>query len=435
MSDAGIPLESLLSHREWVRRVARALVADAADAEDLEQETWLRALEHRPRTGGAVKGWLRTVMRRAAVDQHRSRERRRRREMEAVPPGPAVPTADLVAEAETHRRVVEAVMGLEEPCRSAVVLHYFHGLTAAAVAAREGVPEETVRTRLRRARARLRERLDGESGGDGRAWAVAFLPLLRGSAPEAAGAGAGFSLATVGAAAAVVVVVGVAGGVALLGGGGWERAEGEVVGALSGADGGRGGVTKAVPPGRGDGAADFHRPQPGVPSSPARPPFRDDAEEPGGSVPAAAPAAPPAGAPAEDAASFEEAFAIVNNPGDADPAHLDRALELLRGLVAAGQREGQCRVGIGRCLFRLGRLDEAKVALEEGLGWGGFGPFTRSWAWLRLGCIADLAGRRQEAMTWYGSVLALEEAPELDHQKRMARRLRERSYRGYALDR
>ena len=292
-----------------------------------------------------------------------------------------------------------------------------------------------MRTRLRRARARLRERLDGESGGDGRAWAVAFLPLLRGSAPEAAGAGAGFSLATVGAAAAVVVVVGVAGGVALLGGGGWERAEGEVVGALSGADGGRGGVTKAVPPGRGDGAADFHRPQPGVPSSPARPPFRDDAEEPGGSVPAAAPAAPPAGAPAEDAASFEEAFAIVNNPGDADPAHLDRALELLRGLVAAGQREGQCRVGIGRCLFRLGRLDEAKVALEEGLGWGGFGPFTRSWAWLRLGCIADLAGRRQEAMTWYGSVLALEEAPELDHQKRMARRLRERSYRGYALDR
>ena len=194
-------------------------------------------------------------------------------------------------------------------------------------------------------------------------------------------------------------------------------------------------MTKAVPPGRGDGAADFHRPQPGVPSSPARPPFRDDAEEPGGSVPAAAPAAPPAGAPAEDAASFEEAFAIVNNPGDADPAHLDRALELLRGLVAAGQREGQCRVGIGRCLFRLGRLDEAKVALEEGLGWGGFGPFTRSWAWLRLGCIADLAGRRQEAMTWYGSVLALEEAPELDHQKRMARRLRERSYRGYALDR
>jgi len=41
-----IVLDSLLAEREWVRRLARSLVATEADVDDVEQETWLAALRH-----------------------------------------------------------------------------------------------------------------------------------------------------------------------------------------------------------------------------------------------------------------------------------------------------------------------------------------------------------------------------------------------------
>jgi len=40
-----VPLDQLLAHREWVRRMARALVGDENLADDLEQDVWMDALE------------------------------------------------------------------------------------------------------------------------------------------------------------------------------------------------------------------------------------------------------------------------------------------------------------------------------------------------------------------------------------------------------
>ena len=45
-----IPMQHLLQHRAWVRRLARHLVVDEARADDLEQQTWLAALQ-KPPTG------------------------------------------------------------------------------------------------------------------------------------------------------------------------------------------------------------------------------------------------------------------------------------------------------------------------------------------------------------------------------------------------
>ena len=39
-----VPIEDLLAQRDWVRRLARGLVEGAEDRDDVEQETWLRAL-------------------------------------------------------------------------------------------------------------------------------------------------------------------------------------------------------------------------------------------------------------------------------------------------------------------------------------------------------------------------------------------------------
>ena len=68
--------EALLEHAAWIRRLARALVADVHGANELEQETWLAALTHAPSAGlGWDRGWLARV---AANLAHRSRRTRAR---------------------------------------------------------------------------------------------------------------------------------------------------------------------------------------------------------------------------------------------------------------------------------------------------------------------------------------------------------------------
>src|SRR5262249_25053371 len=81
----------------------------------------------------------------------------------------------LVAEAEVQHRLVEAVLDLPEPYRSTVLYRWFEGLSAQEIAARFDLPVGTVRTRLKRAVARLRERMGIELGGARRAWALLVL--------------------------------------------------------------------------------------------------------------------------------------------------------------------------------------------------------------------------------------------------------------------
>jgi len=216
-------LDALLAHREWVERTARALVFDDADAEDLTQQAWLGILERPPGSAPASpRGWLRSVLRFTAIDAGRAARARREHEgavarrerLEADP-------ADVVARAETLDRLVHAVLELEEPYRSTVLLRYFEDLPPRDVAARQGVPVETVRTRVKRAMAQLRERLDAESGGDRRGWCPALVPFLGRSSPGAAlAASAGTALTTGGVLMANKVLV-AATAVLLLGGIGW----------------------------------------------------------------------------------------------------------------------------------------------------------------------------------------------------------------------
>ncbi|HEU4395448.1 MAG TPA: sigma-70 family RNA polymerase sigma factor [Planctomycetota bacterium] len=199
-----VPLERLLEHRTWVRSLARALVRDPWDADDLEQDLWLASMETPPAREGAVRRWFRVVARHAAGKSRRGDSRRLAREEKAARPEAERPTAEVVAEADALRRVVVAVMDLEEPYRAAVLLRWFEDLPPAAIAARQGVPVETVRTRLRRAVERLRERLDEEHRGDRKAWVLAFLPLT-----GREGAGAVPASATAGAFAASAVAGGI----------------------------------------------------------------------------------------------------------------------------------------------------------------------------------------------------------------------------------
>lgn len=175
---APVPLDQLLAHRAWLRRLARALVGDPQAADDLTQEVWLAAIRRPPRTRRSLRGWLATVLRRKALDHRRASERRARREAGGPPPRRAASAQALIAQTETHRRVTEAVLALEEPYRSALVLRYVGDHSVAEVARLLDAPVETVRTRLKRGIAKLRQGLDAEHAGR-RAWTSLLAPLAR----------------------------------------------------------------------------------------------------------------------------------------------------------------------------------------------------------------------------------------------------------------
>ena len=173
-----VSVEQLLTHRDWVRRVARSLVRDENAADDLEQDAWVEALESPPTTRRSIGGWFKTALRHNLIDRLRAEASRRRRELGRAPSDVVVSTAHLVARADAHKRVVVAVMELPEPYRSTVLHRFFGDMRPSVVAAHMAVPTETVRTRTRRALAMLRSRLEADSGEGREALVLGLAPLF-----------------------------------------------------------------------------------------------------------------------------------------------------------------------------------------------------------------------------------------------------------------
>lgn len=171
----------------WIRALARTLVKDEGRADDAAQEAllvWMKRLPGR----SASRGWLRRVLENRLRQGAREEARRARRERERPAPGVGEGEADAVQRARLQRQVMDRVLALDEPYRETVLLRYFEGLGPSKIAARQGVPVDTVKTRLKRGLGRLRNSLDGEFGGDRRAWVMAFGTHLIPRVAPAAGA-------------------------------------------------------------------------------------------------------------------------------------------------------------------------------------------------------------------------------------------------------
>ncbi len=199
--------EELLGHRAWVRSLVRRLVRDENVADDLEQDTWATALARPPAHREGLRGWLGTVLRSRLKDRHRSETRRARREELAPRSEQPLSPAEIAARADAHRKVMNAVMTLDEPHRDVVLLRHFEGLAPAEIASRLDIPASTVRTRLHRAHAKLREQLDATHDGDRGRWRAALAPLLFTPAPRW---GLGVRIAALALMAAGLGAIGVA---------------------------------------------------------------------------------------------------------------------------------------------------------------------------------------------------------------------------------
>jgi RNA polymerase sigma factor (sigma-70 family) len=168
--------EQLLADRAWLVRIATILLGDRDEAEDLAQEAQMRALASPPRAGGE-RPWLRRVAQNLASRWRLRREWRAQWERRAARPEREPSSGELVARVQAQRAVADAVLKLAEPDREVVLLRFFDDLPPAQIAARLKLPVETVRTRLKRALARLRERLDAAHGGR-EAWSALLAPWM-----------------------------------------------------------------------------------------------------------------------------------------------------------------------------------------------------------------------------------------------------------------
>lgn len=146
-------------------RVARSLTAQPADAEDLVQDTLVRAYRAIDRFDGAhPRAWLLTILRRAEINQHRRQRpdlvREPEEQLDRLGAGQArVSPEETVLDGEFDAAIEDAFLALPEGLRMTVRLVDMDGLTYAEAARALGVPEGTVMSRLHRGRTRIRRRL------------------------------------------------------------------------------------------------------------------------------------------------------------------------------------------------------------------------------------------------------------------------------------
>jgi RNA polymerase sigma-70 factor, ECF subfamily len=141
-----------------LRRYARALTRDADVADDLVQDTLVRALRSEHLFyGGDMRSWLYTIL--TNLNRNRLRSLARRPTLSEFDDDDA---PDLSGPEAGGRDIERALARLAEDQRVTLLLVVLEGLSYREVAEVQGVPIGTVMSRLARARAHVKAYLDGE---------------------------------------------------------------------------------------------------------------------------------------------------------------------------------------------------------------------------------------------------------------------------------
>ena len=150
--------------------IAFTIVGDAKAAEDVAQETFIRAWRHASSYDarrGAVPSWLLTIARNLALDRAHLKR--------ACPVDPDLIALQLERESSAARtddatqvaerdRLRELLLELPTEQRRALVLATYFGRTAREISALDGTPVGTVKTRIRDGLLKLRTRMEVEDG-------------------------------------------------------------------------------------------------------------------------------------------------------------------------------------------------------------------------------------------------------------------------------
>ncbi len=154
----------VLPEIEVLLRVAHSLTRNHAEAEDLVQDTLLRAYRGIDGfDGGHPRAWLLTILRNTHINRNRRRRPELLRDPDAATDRMILAASDertdAVIDDEVDVEIIRALESLDEPFRRVVELVDIDGLSYAEAAEVLDVPVGTVMSRLHRARSRIRDRL------------------------------------------------------------------------------------------------------------------------------------------------------------------------------------------------------------------------------------------------------------------------------------
>jgi RNA polymerase sigma-70 factor (ECF subfamily) len=159
-----LAVEALIRrYQNYVFRLCFLVMRNEQDAEDMTQETFIRAFRALPRfeirQGVSFEAWLYRI----AVNCCRSRMRRKWYQVLPWPdPAPQIVAEPddqpdrLIVQSERRDEILEAVDSLGDKHRLVVILRYYAGLSNEEIAQALDIPSGTVRSRLHTARQRLR---------------------------------------------------------------------------------------------------------------------------------------------------------------------------------------------------------------------------------------------------------------------------------------
>jgi RNA polymerase sigma-70 factor (ECF subfamily) len=154
-------------YNQRLYRVARAILHDDAEAEDVMQDAYVRAYQHLDQFAGraAFSTWLTRIAVHEALSRLRSRHRNQQLQLEGdgwdgEPYMNVVETSpdpeESASRAELSQLLEEAVLGLPEQYRAVIMLRDVEGLSTAETAAALELTEDNVKVRLHRGRAMAR---------------------------------------------------------------------------------------------------------------------------------------------------------------------------------------------------------------------------------------------------------------------------------------
>ncbi|RWN30537.1 MAG: RNA polymerase sigma factor [Mesorhizobium sp.] len=162
----------IITHNQRLYRIARGVVRNDSEAEDIVQEAYLKAFAHLDafRGDSSLATWLSRIV----INEALGRLRKRRRTV-AMPENPQAeiirfplnPSDDperTMAQRQILQLVEQATDSLPDVYRTVFVARVIEGLSIEETADLLGVRPQTVRTRLHRARALVRKALDDQIG-------------------------------------------------------------------------------------------------------------------------------------------------------------------------------------------------------------------------------------------------------------------------------
>jgi len=161
------------AHVDRIYRLAFRMVGDDALAEDLTQDTFIRAFNRLAdfRGDGPFGAWLHRIATSVIISGLRKRSRRQEHEsirddLEELAERKATTETSGSPDPDLKRRIDSAVASLDETHRLVFVMHDMEGFTHGEIAAAMATPVGTAKARLSRARSKLRDLLTAPPGSN-----------------------------------------------------------------------------------------------------------------------------------------------------------------------------------------------------------------------------------------------------------------------------